>query len=202
MQRLGLTTLVAIELPGHTARLTDGGFVTWGGHTWAARDSLLGSIASLNGLREGSVSEVPALDLSLLPHPNSAPADLVKPGFQQSPVRIWQAEYDPAAGTVTGDPDLQFDGVLDRATLEIRADSRELQVQIVSSAERLFERNPGSPISPTLHKTLFPGETGQDSASGLLAYDAWGVESPSTGTQGGGWNGGGVPSWRNQPKQN
>ncbi|MEO0699437.1 MAG: hypothetical protein AAFY81_06930, partial [Pseudomonadota bacterium] len=45
--------------------------------------------------------------------------------------------------------------------------------------------------SNAFHKSLFPGETGHDNATGLQVSVAWGVESAPTSTSSGMGSGGG-----------
>lgn len=181
MNRIGLVGLIRIDLPGQTIRLTDGGFIVWGVATYASKDALFGTIGTLEGLSEGADEEVPALSLTMLPPDSSSPGELSQPGFQQSRVRLWLGEYDAETGVLVGSPDILFDGQIDQTTFTEGRDVRELAMSIVSSAERLFERNIGNSLSPTFHKSVWPGETGNDNATGLNRQVAWGVASAQAG---------------------
>lgn len=175
-----LAGLVKIELPTRTVRLCDGGLVTWAGETFTARDDVFGTVGGLDGLDEGLGDEVPALSMKLLPAPSAAPADLARAGFQTARVRFWIAEVNPATSAVVGTPDLQFDGQLDQGTLTVGKSTREVQFTVVSMAERLFNKADGNSLSPTFHKSVWSGETGQDQANGLTIPVAWGAEAPRT----------------------
>lgn len=188
MNRVGLTGLLEIELPTETIRLCDGGFIVWDSNTYRSRHATFGGMASLEGIAEGAGEEVPALELTLLPGPAAAPADLSQPGFQRGLVRLWLAEYVPETGLVSGDPDLLFYGQLDQTTLTRGRDKLELTMTIVATAERLFERNAGNSLSPVFHKSVWSGETGHDNATGVGQPIAWGVESPATSSGGSGVN--------------
>lgn len=193
MNRIGLTGLCKIELPDATVRLSDGGFIVWGTDTFTSKDATFGTIASVDALEEGVDAEVPALDLVMFPASTAAAADLSQPGFQRSRVTFWLAEYDRETGLLDGDPDMLFDGQIDQTTLSGGRESRELAMTIVSTAERLFERNIGNSLSSSFHKSIWPGETGHDNATGLGKPVAWGVEAPpstSSGYYGGGGGGG------------
>lgn len=194
MRTVGLVGLCKIELPTATIRLTDGGFIQWGGEMFTSKDGVFGTIASIDELSEGIEAEVPALDMAMIPSNTAAAADLSQPGFQRSRVRFWLGEYDRDTGLLDGDPDLLFDGQIDQTSLTAGRESRELAMTIVSTAERLFERNIGNSLSPSFHKSVWPGETGHDNATGLGAPVAWGVEAPpstSGGYYGGGYGGSG-----------
>lgn len=178
MIRWAFTWLAKIEFPTGTVRLCDGGFFIWGAETYRSKDPVFGTIASVEPLGEGVGDEVPALALVMLPTEAATPGDLSQPGFQASRARFWLAQYDTATGALVGSPELQFDGQVDQTTLTAARDRRELAMTIVSSAERLFQRNIGNSLSPTFHKSVWPGETGEDNATGLGRPVAWGVEAP------------------------
>lgn len=197
MDRIGLTALLKIELPTQTVRLCDGSFIKWGSETYKDADPVFGTIASVEGMTEGQGNEIPALDLTLMPPMAVAPSELSKPGYQRSRVRFWIAEYDYDSGLLIGDPDLMFDGQIDQTTLRVGS-SRQLDISVVSNAERLFELDIGNTMSPTFHKSIWPGELGHDNATGLTIPVAWGVEGlvrayrTPTGGSGGGAGAGGL----------
>jgi hypothetical protein len=178
MLTYSFTGLLKMELPTRTVRLCDGGFFVWGAETYGATDAVFGSISALGDLREGVGDEVPALELTLSPPGQTLPADLVQPGFQNSRVRLWLAAYNPVTGLLVGSPVPQFDGQLDQCTFLVGRERKELQASVVSRLERLFQRNIGNSLNPTFHKSIWPGETGEDNATGLVRQVAWGVESP------------------------
>lgn len=181
MNRIGLTSLLKIELPTRDVLLCDGGFKVFGSETYQAKDPLFGTIAGCQELEEGIGEQVPALELTFLPPASAAVADLSQPGYQKSRVRMWLAEYEVDAGTLSDTPDLLFDGMIDQTSILLSRDRRELSVSVVSTAERLFAKNKGNALSPTFHKSVWPGETGHDNASGLQVPVAWGVEKPQAG---------------------
>lgn len=177
-----LIGLVKIELPGAvTVRLCDGGYVDWGSERFTQQHATFGTIGSIDALGEGIGDEIPALEMVLLPAPGAAAGDLVQPGFQNSRARFWIAEYLPATNTVTGTPELVFDGQLDQCIFVVGRQRRELAVSVVSLLERLFEGNIGNSMNPTFHKSVWPGETGHDQATGLVRDIAWATELPKRG---------------------
>lgn len=180
MNRIAFIGLIAIDFPAYDLRLCDGGFIEWGGDTYRSTDATFGVIGGVETLSEGVGEEVPVFQLTLLPG-DADIADLSQPGFQSSRCRFYLGEYDVDAGTLIGDPDLQFDGQIDQTTLEFSRDGRSLQMSIVSNTARLIERNIGNSLSSTFHKSIWSGETGQDNATGLGKLIAWGVESPNSG---------------------
>ncbi len=193
MSRVALTGLLTIELPEATLRFTDGGFIEYDGETYRAKDDTFGTIQSVQPLSEGVGDSVPALSITLLPPDTSAVADLTKPGHQTSQVQFVLAEYDVDAGTINS-ADVLFTGQIDQSVLTVGKGKRELSMSVVSLAERLFEGNTGNSLNPTFHKSVWPGETGHDNATGLAVPVAWGVERPSGG--GSTYGGGGGPAGR------
>ncbi|MBX7459561.1 hypothetical protein [Qipengyuania huizhouensis] len=193
MNQVALTGLVQIDLPERTLRYCDGGFFEFGGEAFRSRDDTFGTIGSLQAMSEGVGDVVPALQMTLLPAGDAAAADLSKPGHQTSRVRFWIAEFDPATGVI-GSAEVMFDGQIDQTILTVGKGTKTLDVSVVSLAERLFEGNIGNTLNPTWHKSVWPGETGHDNATGLSKPVAWGVESPRVGTTGrGSYNDGSGP---------
>lgn len=186
MQSWHFVGLLKIELPTRTVRLCDGGLFVWGAETYRAKDDVFGTIASIAPLSEGTGDEVPALELTLAPPSESAPFDLVQPEFQNSRLRLWLAQFNPNTGAISGTPQTLFDGQVDQTSLSVGRGRKELQISVVSKLERLFQRNIGNSLNPSFHKTVWPGETGEDNATGLSRPVAWGVEAPP-GTPGAGW---------------
>lgn len=194
MNRIGLIGLVKIELPADTILLCDGGFIEFASEIYRSADATFGTIGSVQALAEGQGDEVPALELTLLPSGDAAPADLLQPGFQRSRVRFWIGEYDLDTGLLDGTPDLMFDGQIDQTTLKVGA-TRELAMSVVSTAERLFERNTGNSLSDSWHQSVWPGEKGHANATGLSVPVAWGAESPPRNYGGGSGGGGYAPGF-------
>lgn len=171
----GLVWLLKMELPSYTVRLCDGAFQVWGAETFTSVDATFGTIGSVEAMSEGVGDEVPALELTFLPNPDAGPGDLSQPGFQQSPVKVWIAEFDSATHALVGTPDLVFSGQIDLTQLTITS-TRELAMSVVSMAERLFELNIGNSLSDRWHQSVWPGELGHSNATGAQVQVAWGVE--------------------------
>lgn len=190
MDIVTLAGLVKIELPDVTLRLCDGAFVIWDAETFTASDPDFGTIGSMEPVDEGVGDEIPALRMNFLPNSSAAAADLSKPEYQGCRVRMWIAEVDLATNEVIGDPSLEFDGQADSTDLVIDRGTRELEMDIVSAAERLFLINEGNTLSPRFHKSLYPGELGQDNAIGVGVGVAWGTALPAQ-TYGPGYGGSG-----------
>ena len=190
-----LAGLVKIELPDATLRICDGAFVKWDAETFEANDPDFGTIGSMEPVEEGVGDEIPALRMSFLPNSTASAATLSQPEYQGCRVRMWIAEVDIDTNEVVGDPSLEFDGQADSTDLIIGKGTRELEMDVVSAAERLFVINEGNTLSPRFHKLLYPGELGQDNAIGVGVGVAWGTALPAQSYgQGYSGSGGGRPS--------
>lgn len=205
MDRVMLAGLVKIELPDATIRLCDGGFVKWGDEIFDAEDPVFGTIGAVEAIEEGIGDELPALRMTFLPRSTAAAADLSQPGYQGARERKWIAEVDPDTGMVVGTPSLEFDGMVDSTILVQGEASKALEMEVVPSLERLFLVNEGNTLSPRHHKSLFPGELGEDNANGVGVGVAWGTALPAQtygqgfgGGYGGGGGGGGQLNWADQ----
>lgn len=194
MNRIALTGLVRIELPDRTLRFCDGGFFVYEGETYRSDDAVFGTIGALQTMAESVGDVVPAVVLTILPPNSSAPEELSQPGNQKSPVQFIIAEYDADSGEITTGA-VEFYGQLDQTILKRAAGEYVLSTSVVSLAEKLFERNIGNSQNSSWHKYVWPGELGQDNATGLTGSIAWGVESAGgRGTVGAGGGGGGFDS--------
>ena len=181
MDRVLLSGLMKLELPGRNVLLCDGGLVKWGADTFVGIDPDFGTLAGFDALTEGVGDEAPAGTLTLLPKSTAAAATISTPGYQNSRLRLWIAEIDENTGSVMGTPDLMADWQLDRTTLKIGRGQRSLDLGCVTRSQRLLARNEGNVLSSAFHSRIFAGERGLDNAVGLEATFAWGAASTPRG---------------------
>lgn len=176
-----LAGLAKIELPARTLYLCDGGMVQWGSETYHGDDSEFGVIAAIDGLRDATSDQAPGGRLTFLPASAAAAATLSSPGYQNSRIRFYLAEVDQATGQVIGTPDLVFDGLLDATVLRIADRRRELDMDFIARAERLFSQNEGNMLTSRFHESIWPGEFGFANATDAQISVAWGIEAPPRG---------------------
>ncbi len=181
IDRILLAGLMKAELPGHTILLCDGGTVEWEGDVYTSIDDTFGTIAGFDAPEEGVGDVIPAGTLTMLPNGSVTAIALSRPEFMGSRIRFWIAEIDQMTGAVIGDPDLQADWQMDRTTMRGQRGKRELDVDMVSRAQRLLAKVEGNVLSSAFHSSIFPGERGFDNATGLPVNFAWGVASPPRG---------------------
>lgn len=177
---VGITALFQFELPGGTVYLSDGGVTPWNGNDYVPRDDLLGAIESLSTGAEGESSSIPAWEFTFAAPGVTAVTEFTNGALQQSRVRAWLAEYDTETGEVVGDPELRHDGFVDRPSVSFAYKQFNVRIGTVPYLEVLFFRDDGNGLSPSFHKSIYPGELGHDNAIGLTVTEAWGVESART----------------------
>ena len=191
--------LIEIALrTGATIRLCDGGFLVFGGHTFASEDTTFGSIIGVDTLNEGTGDQVPALRLTLAPASGVSIPTLANPANARSPVRMWLVDVDQATGLPTETPAPKFIGVIEKLSVRLGENSRLLTIDTAAVNVRLLDRYEGNHCSSAFHKRVWPGETGEDHRTGLQGVVAWGAPSPPRGSTfgGGGGGGGGGPADR------
>ena len=192
----GFIGLLRIDFPDRTVRLCDGGFITFDSGLFTARDSVLGSIASIDSMSEGASGEIPALDISFNPPGPVAFTALTAGALQRSQVRLWLAEYNVDTNAIVGTPDLLFLGQLDQPSIRYSRSEYAISISCVSQAEWFFELDTGNGLSDTEHQERYPGELCHANGTGLQVSTAWGIAGPPSSV--GGSGGGGFPNDRNE----
>ncbi len=190
MERVTLCGLIKIEMPDHTVRISDGGFVIFGGETYESEDPLFGVISGFEVSGTGP-DQAPGGKITFLTPSATAAAALISPGFQTSKLSIWLAEINEATATVIGTPTILTLAQLDRGVISETMRSREVALEFVSLGERLMTINEGNSLNGTFHKRLFSGELGLDNAIGMGVTIAWGASGPARGVAYGDYGGGG-----------
>jgi hypothetical protein len=180
-----LSGLMKMELrDGRTIRLCDGGFVYAdigaGAELFLSADATFGVIGSMDAFSEGVDEEVPAFKLTFNPNSVAAAAELSAPGMQGSVTTFWIVELHPDTDLPISTPQLMFEGQIDKTVLRIGRGKRELDIEFISSAARLLAANEGNSLNPIFHKSVYPGELGEDNATGLGISVAWGAEAQRT----------------------
>lgn len=190
----GLTWLLRLSMPSGAVFLTDGGITTWAGDTYRATHPVIGGFSQVSEVTESIGNELPELEILFAPPSNAALTPLQAGAFARSAVRLWLAEFNPSTGAVVGTPDLRFAGRMD--TLRQGFGLRQLNIVLscVPETELLFFTDDGNGLSSEFHKSIYPGETGHDQATGLVTPVAWGVGvSRNVFSSGSGGGGGSSP---------
>lgn len=186
----GLTWLLRLDLPGGSVFLSDGGVTAWGGNTYASEDAVIGSFSQIGEVTEGFGPELPEQEIVFAPPSNAALAPLQAGAFRRSAMRLWLAEFDPSTGAVVGTPDMRFSGRMDRVRQQYGLRQLSIVVSFVPEMEVLLFSDDGNGLSAEFHKSVYPGETGHDQATGLVTTVTWGVKGADSGNGRGGYGGG------------
>lgn len=178
-QIITIAGLVEITLPAEVVRLCDGGFINWPARGIFSGDSAtLGTIDSVSAIGEAVGDEAPQGSLTLLLPDSVTPGSLFLPAAQGGAMYFWQAEVSEATGQIIGTPDLLFSGYIDTLKLRIGGQTRSVEITFISEAERLFAIREGNVFSARWHKSIWPGETGLDHATGTQTTVPWGINAP------------------------
>lgn len=181
IDRVTLTGLIKLELPGRTVRICDGGTLVFAGETYTSEDSVLGILMSVEGVTEGVGDSAPRGKIIFAPRPEATPAQISSAAMQGSRLRAWIAEVDADTGMIVGIPDQQIDALIDVPRIGLGRNKREVEMDFVSALERLFIVDTGNILSGEYHRRLHPGELGCDNATGVSTEFAWGVASAPRG---------------------
>jgi hypothetical protein len=170
--------LVEVVLPSGTVRLTDAGVVAYGGQTYAGDHPTLGVLSSISGLKDGAANTTTRVDLVILPRSDQAVADLTAPTAQGSRVRVWFGAVDPVTGALIGEPELKFDGELDKAGFSV-GEAWSVTLECGTQAERQLEPNDDWRLNHPFHSAIWPGETGLIYVTNVAKKIYWRMDSPN-----------------------
>lgn len=171
-------TLVRFDLPGGPLLLTDGGFVVFdagegeGPETYLGRDPVYGVLGSMPSIKDGAEAQTTRLDIVLLPASDKAAAALASPSLQGVRVQWWEGAMNRAAGGLSGEPELKFDGEFDRARFSV-GDTWSLIMECGTQAERQLEPNADWRLNHAFHSTVWPGEKGLIFVDGVTKKKEW-----------------------------
>jgi hypothetical protein len=177
-----LAGLLHWEAGDEDVRLVDGGTLTVDGDVFTTRHAIFGAISGFDAVNEGVGDEAPASVITFSPASNADPYAINSPDLQGSRIRMWIAEVDGDTGEVVGTPDQVLDSIVDVPRLRIGRGTTQLELDIVSRAERLFLVNEGNVLSGEFHRRLYPSETGLNNAIGVPTVVAWGTVGAPRGT--------------------
>ena len=177
-----LSPLLRVDFPGGIARICDGAFVKWGADIYLSSDPIWGHVADVGSLEEGTGDEIPGFSFTLQPNAATSWATLKNPAIKGSAVALHLAELDAETHAIIGTPEPLFNGFIAGLSVTTGRDGdqafRRLEFLVVSEGERLFGTNEGNRLDPNFHKRIWPGELGEDAATGLVTPVAWGTGSP------------------------
>lgn len=170
--------LVTVELPSYTIRWAfEGGFVVWGANTYAFTDPTYGALGPMSEIEDGITGNATPLDLTVLCGSAGMTA-LIALGVQGSPVTVHLATVNFATGLLIGEPDLVFRGKLDQPSIAAGS-SQGLSFQCITEEARMLEPNEEQRLTPSFHRSVWPGEAGYDLVVDLEQKIYWRDDDPT-----------------------
>lgn len=171
-------TLVRFDMPGGAICLTDGGFVIFdanegeGPETYLGRHPVYGALDSVGSIKDGADAQTTRVDIVILPASDVAAAALGNPSTQGVRVQWWEGVISPDTGTLIGQPELKFDGEIDKPRLQV-GDSWSLTLECGTQAERQLEPNADWRLNHAFHSQIWPGELGLVYVDGVTRKNEW-----------------------------
>lgn len=151
---------VRIALPGGVVRLTDGGFVSFGGETYVARDPVYGVLSGIEAISDGVDAQATRLSVTVQPSSADAMALLADPLAQDSPVIWYEGVIDRVTGLVVGTPDILFQGELDFGRLQVGPESWSLILECGTEEARQLEPSDHMRLNHAFQTFVWPGDMG------------------------------------------
>lgn len=146
---------------------------------FVAEDPAYGALASIDDFEDGTGDEAPAFSFTVNAPTVDAALGLSEESDQGARCRFWIGAANPDTGDVVGDALLLFDGQVDMGTLNIGPGEQSVEIDTVSAMERYFDVEEGITLSPTSHKSFWPGELGLDFVTGVTQPVYWGLNHSS-----------------------
>ncbi|MNV24825.1 hypothetical protein D3C71_1159010 [compost metagenome] len=171
-------TLVRFDMPGGAICLTDGGFAVHdagegeGPETYFGRHPVYGVLSSVGSIKDGADAQTTRIDIVILPASDVATAALGNPSTQGVRVQWWEGVIDPATGGLMGQPELKFDGEIDKPRLQV-GESWSLTLECGTQAERQLEPNADWRLNHAFHSRIWPGELGLQYVDGVARKNEW-----------------------------
>lgn len=172
-------TLVRFDMPGGAICLTDGGFAVHdagegeGPETYFGRHPVYGVLSSVGSIKDGADAQTTRIDIVILPASDVATAALGNPSTQGVRVQWWEGVIDPATGGLMGQPELKFDGEIDKPRLQVE-ESWSLTLECGTQAERQLEPNADWRLNNSFHQKIWgTGELGLQFVDGVTRKKEW-----------------------------
>lgn len=165
-------TLIKIQLPGGTLRLTDGGFVIFAGELYLGKQDLFGSLDTVGQISEGGNGTTTRVEITLSPESDEAVALLADPLNQTSVVQWWEGAVNPDTGALIGTPKLKFQGQYDKARFSV-GESWSLVIECGTQGELQLIANTDWRLNDPSHQRCWSGELGLKNVTWNTKPDYW-----------------------------
>lgn len=174
-QALKLCTILRIDLPTHSIRLSEGGEVDYDGDRYAPIDSVFGQIVSFQDFTSGQGDEAPAFEVTWGVEDRTQAAGLCNPSIQGSFVNWRVLAINRDTNAVTADQHI-FTGLVDNAEIVLDVESYEVRMGFATEIDRFLNTDKGNRLNRSFHRSVWPGETGLDLMTGTTVPVPWGDE--------------------------
>lgn len=166
---------IKIDIAGGAISLLDGASeVTFGGDTYRGADDIYGTLAEIDGIRDGVGDQAPRFRITLNPKDGGTAAQLASPANQGAVVTAFLGAIDKSDGspidtyTIAAAEVEVVTPVYDRKSLTI-------EIECTSPHERFFEADDSLRLDDANHKSIFADETAFGNVHDLDRKDGWGV---------------------------
>lgn len=170
--------LVTVELPDHTIRWTDGGFVVWGANTYEEVDETYGVLSSLEEVEDGVDDSATTWAFDMMTDPAVVPS-LIVPGVQGSVVTVHTGAVQRSTGLLIGEPDLIQRVELDQPTGSFLSRSDPLTWGCCTEEARMLEESDEQRLTDAFHQSVWPGELGYVNVTNIKRKLYWRADEPN-----------------------
>jgi hypothetical protein len=191
-------TLAAVlewQAPGGAVLLADGGVVRFdpgtGLASFTGSHPGFGTIAGFDIFETGIGDQVEGGTISFAPPADAATSAWWRVDLENSRLRLWLGEIDPADGVTLTTAEPVADWLVDTASRDQDDGQDLLTISFMTRQEKLFEIRQGNVCSDAFHQSIWAGERGFENCTDAQAFFAWGAAAPPSGGVGVGSGGGG-----------
>lgn len=170
--------LVTVELPDHTIRWTDGGFVAWGENIYEEVDDTFGVLSSLEEVNDGVEDSATTWAFDMMANPSVFP-DLIAPDVQGSVVTVHFGAVERSTGLLIGEPDLLQRVELDQPTGTFMGESDPLTWGCCTEEARMLEESDEQRLTDAFHQSVWPGELGYANVTNVKRKMYWRADDPN-----------------------
>jgi hypothetical protein len=128
--------------------------------TFSNYDPIFGVCSSYEGWSDGITDEAPSTSLTIIPYDNTAIPIWCDPNNQSGAINFYFGLIDDETGAVIGNPENIYAGAYDTATLKASAETREIEINVISAWEKFFNVDRGLRLNLRYQQSVHAGETG------------------------------------------
>lgn len=188
-------TVLEWQAPDGDVLLVDGGVVKFdpgsGEAVFTSSDPDFGSVAAYDVFDTGVGDQVEGGTITFAPSGDASVASWWRTDLENTRLRIWVGEVDPADGVTLTNAEPVADWLVDTPNRDQGNGQDLLTISFMTRQDRMFEVRQGNVCSDPFHQSIWPGERGFENSTDAPQFFAWGAEAPPAGSSGGGTYGDG-----------